>query len=71
VQRERDPLGGSQRFDYHEQRGTDRVGEERFVLGIGRVLGADDVLGRVRIQRFLSPRLARTSSASLGEPSIR
>jgi hypothetical protein len=39
VQDEREPLGGSQRIEDHEQRQTDRVGQQRFVLGIGPVSG--------------------------------
>jgi hypothetical protein len=31
-QHERDPLGGSQRFEDHEQRETDRVGQQRLIL---------------------------------------
>ena len=33
VQHEREPLGGSQRFEHHEQRETDRVGQQGFMLG--------------------------------------
>ena len=59
VQHEREPLGGSQRFEHHEQRETDRVGQQRFVLGVDPVLAAHDRLGHVRVQRLLAPRLAR------------
>jgi hypothetical protein len=34
MQHERDPLGGSQRFEDHEQRETDRVGRQRFTLRV-------------------------------------
>jgi hypothetical protein len=37
VQHEREPLGGSQRVEHHEQREPDRVGEERFLLGVDAV----------------------------------
>jgi hypothetical protein len=59
VQHERDPLGGTQRFEYHEQRETDRVGELRFVLGVAPVRMAHDRIGHVRAQGMLAPRLAR------------
>ena len=58
MQHERDPLGGSQRIEDHEQRGTDRVGQERFVLGID-LLAAQDRLGHVRAEGLLAPRRAR------------
>src|SRR2546427_482911 len=61
VQHERDPLGGSQRLEYHEQRETDRLGQERVVLGVDPGVAARDRLGRVRapLQRLLGPRRAR------------
>ena len=34
VQHEGEPLGGSQRFEHDEQRETDRVGQQRFLLRI-------------------------------------
>ena len=45
VQHEGEPLGGRQCFEYHEQRETDRVGQERFLLGVVSVLTAHDRLG--------------------------
>ena len=33
VQDEREPLGGTQRVQHHHQRGTDRIGQQRLVLG--------------------------------------
>ena len=64
MQHERDPLGGSQRFEHHEQRETDRVGHECLVLGIDPVRAARpgerrDRLGNVRVEGLLTPRLAR------------
>jgi hypothetical protein len=59
VQHERDPFGGSQCFEHHQQRETNRVGEYRFALRVEAILAAHDRLGQVRIQRFLAPRLAR------------
>jgi hypothetical protein len=37
VQHEREPLGGSERLQHHEQRETDRVGQERLLLGVDAV----------------------------------
>jgi uncharacterized glyoxalase superfamily protein PhnB len=34
VQDKRDALGRSQRLEHHEQREPDRVGQQRFLLGI-------------------------------------
>ena len=62
VQHERDPLGGSQRFEHNEQRQSDRVGQERFVLGVDAGLAARDRRGREFAQGLLVPRLARFRS---------
>jgi hypothetical protein len=35
VQHERQPLGRRQRLEHDEQRETDRVGPQHFVLGVG------------------------------------
>jgi hypothetical protein len=35
VQDEREPFGGSQRVQHHHQRDTDRIGQQRLVLGVG------------------------------------
>ena len=59
MQDEREPLGGSQSVEYHEQGEPDRVGEQRLMLGVGSVLGADDRVGHVRAERLLGPRFAR------------
>jgi hypothetical protein len=59
VQHERHPLGGSQRLEHHEQRQTDRVGQQRFLLRVDPVLAAPDRLGHVRVQGLLSMQLAR------------
>ena len=59
VQHERQPLGGSQRFEHHEQRQTDRVSQQRLVLGVGPVPAAHDRVGRLRAQRLLAAHLAR------------
>ena len=39
MQHEREPLGGIQRLEHHEQRQADRVGQQRLVLGIDPVRG--------------------------------
>jgi hypothetical protein len=59
MQHERDPLGGSELFEHHEQCETDRFGQQRFVLCVDPVLAAHDRLGRMRAQGLLAPRLAR------------
>jgi hypothetical protein len=48
-------------FEHHQQRQTDRVGHERLVLGVDALPGADDWLGHVCAQRFLTSRLAERS----------
>ena len=58
MQHERDPLSGSQHVQDHEQRGTDRVGQQRFVLGIAHVHATHDRLGPVRAQGLLEGLLA-------------
>ena len=35
MQHERDPLGGRERVEHHQQREPDRVREHRFLLGAG------------------------------------
>jgi uncharacterized RmlC-like cupin family protein len=47
VQHEREPLGGSQGFEYHEQRESDRVGQQRLVLGVEPIRAAHDRVGHV------------------------
>ncbi len=59
MQYEREPLGGRQRFEDHEQGETDRVGRERFVLGVDPFFAAGDRLGHVRAQGLFAPRRAR------------
>lgn len=60
VQHEGDSLGGSQRVEYQEQRGADRVGQERVVFGVGPVRRARDRIGQMGTQRLLASRRART-----------
>jgi hypothetical protein len=55
VQHEREALGGIQGAEYHEQGQANRVGQERFLLGVAPVLRAD---GHVRPQGLLAPRVA-------------
>ncbi len=38
VQHEGEPLGGSQGLQHHQQRQTDRVGQERFLLGVASAI---------------------------------
>jgi len=44
VQHEREPLGRRKCFEHTEECEADRVGQQRFVLGIDAVLPADDRL---------------------------
>ena len=59
MQDESEPLGGCQRLEHDEQRETDRVGQERLVLGVGAVGRIDDRLGDVDAERLLATRPAR------------
>ena len=59
MQHEREALGGIQGVEYHEQRETDRVGQERFLLGVHPVLAAHDRVGYMHAQGLLAPRVAR------------
>ncbi len=61
VKHERDPLGGSQPLEDHEQCQTDRVGQEHLVLGIDPVSAIQDRLRHVHGERLLAPRLAGAS----------
>jgi hypothetical protein len=58
VQHEREPLGGSQRFKYHEQRETDRAGQQRFVFGVDPVRAAQDRVGYAQAQGLTQSLLA-------------
>jgi hypothetical protein len=58
VEHEREPLGGAQRLEHHEQRETDGVGDQRLVLGVGAVGAVDDRLGHVHAERLLASRVA-------------
>ncbi len=45
VQNKGEALGGSQLVEYDQQRGSDRVGEQRFILGVGTRGAVCDRLG--------------------------
>ena len=47
VQDEGEPLGGRQRVQDHQQRGTDGVGQQRLLFGVDAVRAADGRLGQV------------------------
>jgi hypothetical protein len=59
VQYEGQPFGRSQRFEYHEQREPDGVGEHRFLLGVGFGVEADDRFGEPAADVVLLARAAR------------
>ena len=46
MQDECQPLGGRQRVQDDQERGPDRVGKQRFGLGVDAVRVADDRLGQ-------------------------
>jgi hypothetical protein len=62
VQHERQSLGGAEHGEHHQQRGTDRVGQQRFVLGVDPAVAArrplvsvpfEGLLGRDRRERSM------------------
>ena len=59
MQDEGQPFGRGQRFEHNQQRQADRVGEQRFVLGIGALGGVDDRVGHADVERLLVPRVPR------------
>jgi hypothetical protein len=59
VQHEREPLGGGERLEHDQQRKTDRVSQQRLVLGVGAIHAVDDRLGYAYAQGLLAPRPAR------------
>ena len=58
VEHEREPLGGAQRLEHHQQRETDGVGQQCLVLWVGPVGAVDDRLRDVHVERLLAPRPA-------------
>ena len=58
MQHEGDPLGRSERLEYHEQGQTHRFAQQRFVLGVDLVLEARGPFGNPRADGLLAPRLA-------------
>ena len=70
VQHERQPLGGRQRVEHHQQREADRVGQHRFVLGVGVGRRLGDRIGHAA--RPAAPRAATCASAACpGTPGRR
>jgi hypothetical protein len=62
VQHERQPLGRREVLQHHQQRQTDRVGQQRLVFGIhAGGIGDDRIrhVNRTRVQILLAPGLAR------------
>jgi len=58
VQHERDPLGGGELFEYHEECETDRVGQERLLLGVDPILATHGGRGSEVAEWLLTPRPA-------------
>jgi hypothetical protein len=59
VQDEGQPFGRGERFEHHQERQADGVGQQRLVLGVGAAGGIDDRIGHVHVERLLAPRPAR------------
>jgi hypothetical protein len=57
VQYEREPFRRCQHLEHYQQRQTDRVGDQRLVLGVGAVSGVDHRVGNAHIQWLLAPGL--------------
>jgi len=60
VQHERDQLDWIQGVEDYEQRETDRVGQQRFLLRVDPILPAHDRAGYMDAQGLLASRLAQT-----------
>ena len=56
MQDEGEALGGSERLEDDEQRQPDGVGDQRLLLGVGRVVDRDERLGEPRADVVLVPR---------------
>ena len=59
MQHEGEPLRGCERLENHQERETDRVGEDRFLFGVGLVVEADDRLWQPAADVVLLARAAR------------
>jgi hypothetical protein len=59
VQHEREPLGGCQGVEDHDQGEADRVGQQGFLVGVDVVVGAHDGIGQAGVERLFGPRSAR------------
>jgi len=55
VQHERQPLGGTERVEDHEQGRADGIGQQRFVLGVAPGRGALDAVRQIPAGRFFAP----------------
>ena len=60
VQHERQPLGGAEGIEHHQQCQPDRFGEQRVVLGRSAAVLGYDQLGQPVVVRPLGPGLARS-----------
>jgi hypothetical protein len=58
VQHERESLRRGQRVQHREQRQSDRIRQQRLVLGIDPVRPVDERIGKPACERLLAPRLA-------------
>jgi len=59
VEDEGEPLGGRQRLEHDEQRESDRVGKQPFLLGVALGIDADDRVGEPGIGRLFTRGAAR------------
>jgi hypothetical protein len=60
VQHERDPFGGRERLEHHEQRQADRARERRLLGGVDGVRSGFGRPGRAEPDRLLAPGLSRS-----------
>jgi hypothetical protein len=58
VKDERQSLGRREGVEYDQERETDRVRQKRLLLGLERVLGADDGIGQVHAAGLLATYVA-------------
>ncbi len=59
MQHEGEAFGGAERLEHHLQGQADRVGEQRLLLRVGRVLRADHRVGHPHLPRLLAAYPAR------------
>ncbi len=56
---ESEPLGRREGIEHDQQGEADRVGQQRFLLGLRRSLGTDQRIGDVEVERLLASGVPR------------